>query len=85
MCELHKPTTDLLAASFFSQRGYTFIGEVWTHGEGVEGGRWVLRVVGSSPELPTWRGGEGEEVGTTFHTHETQEYCLPDREGRLFR
>ena len=67
------------------QEGYTIVVEAWTHGERVEGGRWQLRLVGSTPVLPRRIEGEGEEVVTSFHTHEVQEYCLPTREGHLFR
>ena len=67
------------------QEGYTIVAEAWTHGEGVEGGTWQLRLVGSTRVLPQRMGGEEKEVVTSFHTHEVQEYCLPSREGHLFR
>lgn len=67
------------------QEGYTIVAEAWTHGESVEGGTWQLRLVGSIPVLPLRMGGEGQEVVTSFHTREVQEYCLPSREGHLFR
>ena len=57
----------------------------------MEGGRWEQRLVCSSARVPVRREaegegeGEGKEVGTTFHTHEIQEYCLPNRENQLFR
>ena len=46
----------------------------------------MLKVAGSNKDLPARRGeGEGEEIGTTFHTQEIQEYCLPDKDQHLFR
>ena len=84
-----------------AQHGYTVMAEAWCGGEGVEGGRWELRLISSSPRLPAREtgegaesarvegaesaGGEGVEVSRLFHCHELQEYCLPDRDGRLFR
>ena len=54
----------------------------------MEGGRWELRLVCSSARMPVRREGEDEgevEVSSTFHAHEIQEYCLPNRENQLFR
>ena len=37
------------------QEGYTIVVEAWSHGERVEGGKWQLRLVGSTPVLPLTR------------------------------
>ena len=40
----------------------------------------------SSPSLPVLDGGETTgEVATMFYTKEVIDYCLPDRNGCLFR
>ena len=65
--------------------GYTVQVEAWCgDSEGVEGGgKWGLRLVSSSEQLPVLVGGE-EELGTP-HTQEVVDYCLPDRDNVLFR
>ncbi len=78
-------------SSLTPQGGYTFFADAWTlGGEGVEGGKLRVQVVSSSKEPPV-RSGRGEEkekeeeVDTTFHTQELQDYCLPNRDHQLFR
>ena len=72
-----------------NSRGYTFQAEAWNNSsEGMltEGGKWNLRIVSSSPDLPTMEGeATTEEVMTTFYSKEVIDYCLPDRDGCIFR
>ena len=52
----------------------------------MEGGRWCLRIVSSSPELPKMEGeATNEEIMTTFYSKEVVDYCLPDRDGCILR
>ena len=71
-------------------RGYTFQTEAWnsSSAEGVlsDESRWSLRIVSSNEELPEIEGEmANEEVTSTFHTKEVVDYCLPDRDGCMFR
>ena len=72
-----------------NHRGYTLQAEAWNStSDGIlsEDGRWSLRIVSSSPSLPVLDGGETSgEVATMFYTKEVIDYCLPDRNGCLFR
>lgn len=73
-----------------NSRGYTFQAEAWNNSsDGLlsEGGRWSFRIVSSNPALPTLDRGEttNEEVASTFYSKEVVDYCLPDRDGCLFR
>ena len=72
-----------------NSRGYTFQAEAWNNSsEGIltEVGKWSLRIVSSSPELPKMEGeATNEEIMTTFYSKEIIDYCLPDRDGCLFR
>ena len=73
-----------------NSRGYTFQAEAWNNSsEGMltEGGKWSLRIVSSSPDLPKMEGEvtTNEEVTTMFYSKEIVDYCLPDRDGCIFR
>ena len=70
-------------------RGYTFQAEAWNNStEGIlsEEGRWSLRIVSSNRDLPEMEGEvTNEEVASTFYSKEVVDYCLPDRDGSIFR
>lgn len=52
----------------------------------MEGGRWNLRIVSSSPSLPAMEEeATNDEVVSTFYSKEVVDYCLPDRDGCIFR
>lgn len=70
-------------------RGYTFQAEAWnnsTEGILLEEGRWSLRIVSSNQDLPEVEvEATNEEVTSTFYSKEVVDYCLPDRDGCIFR
>jgi len=78
------------------QAGYTILGEVWSRDDTLEGGDWQLRLVGSTPHLPTRKNATpvattGDElpaaitITPSLHTHEVIDYYLPDKEKKFLR
>jgi len=78
------------------QAGYTILGEVWSRDDTLEGGDWQLRLVGSTPHLPTRKNTTpvaptGDElpaaitITPSLHTHEVIDYYLPDKDKKFLR
>jgi len=76
------------------QSGYTILREVWSCDDTLEGGDWQLRLVGSTPHLPTRKNTTsvaptGDELPTaititpSLHTHEVINYCRPNKDKKL--
>ena len=81
---------------FSLQAGYTILGEVWSRDDTLDGGDWQLRLIGSTPHLPsrsniTPVAHTGDElpaaitITPSLHTHEVIDYYLPDKDKKFLR